>query len=1132
MGISHRRAPQRLGLAAGLAAASMVLAGAAGNAATAVTQPNATAASTRVIVLLNSQSGSASAAEAPVLSQVRASGASHVVTFDAVASFAATVSANEAVALSANPAVASVVPDNTVTVAPPTSAQAPTTPAPRKAAPHTAASVPANVCPADPNKPLIEPEGLQTIHAAQAQAAGVTGKGVTVAYIADGVNPNNADFIRPNGQHVFTNYVDFSGEGPNAPSGGAEAFGDASTIAAQGRQVYDLSDFVNAGASALPKGCNIKILGVAPGASILGLKAGGALFSNSAILQSIDYAIHHHVNVLNESFGSNAYPDNSNRDTIQLFNDAAVKAGITVTVSTGDAGVTGTQGTPSTDPNVISAAASTDSQTYAQTGYAAFKFSNGKWVNNNISALSSGGISQGGRVPDLVAPGEADWSLCDNTKLSDGSLKFGECTNYQGAGAGAQIQPFGGTSQSAPMTAGTAALVIQAFRDSHHGQSPSPALVKQFIVSTTQDLNVPASEQGAGLIDADAAVKAAQAYKGTGKVAAGETLVSPSQATLRGKPGAAAGTEVSVTNTGTKAETVKAGTRSYATVAGSSHSATASINAATDPTFVYATTGAPWAYKKVTFKVAKGADRLSATIAWKGDNKLQSDGSTVGKIVRLTLLDPHGTYEANSRPQGGAVSPNHSFIDVRNPTAGTWTAILYTPQSGAQAYTGSVLLADSTQNAVKDGSVSPSSLKLKAGQSGHFKVSTHIDGDHGDASEAVTIATSNGQHSSVPIVTRPIIPISKGKGNFTGTITGGNARDFAPTETLTYAFDVPAGTHDLNLGLNLNSDRHELIEGALLDPDGEAIDVSSNATSFDQNGNVVDTGWGLQLAQSAPEKGRWRFVLIATNAVSGQEVSQGFRGTIRLNTVKVSAKLPSSAKSKLTAGKASNFTVKYTNNGAAAMPVLVDPRLTKVTNVTLAPLFGPATVPLPITTTFPPAYLVPPGTQSFSLQAKSSLPAQVETQGPLGMPDVYGAESTTSTARVTEAGGRHQVARGLWGSFVQEIGPFTDAKPAQPGTTTLTGVARTQAFDTTVTSSTGDAYAASIGENSPFNPVVVSPGKTGSVTVTIKPSGKKGSVVSGVLYLTTTPGTYNGHMGAVSTSGDVIAAIPYTYTIG
>ncbi len=88
--------------------------------------------------------------------------------------------------------------------------------------------------------------------------------------------------------------------------------------------------------------------------------------------------------------------------------------------------------------------------------------------------------------------------------------------------------------------------------------------------------------------------------------------------------------------------------------------------------------------------------------------------------------------------------------------------------------------------------------------------------------------------------------------------------------------------------------------------------------------------------------------------------------------------------------------------------------------------------------------------------------------------------------------------------------------------------ATTEAFDAAVASSTGDLELASINPATTFSPVVINPGQSATITVTITPSGSSGTVVSGTLFvddfLTNVPPF--GQQGA-----DELTGIPYTYTI-
>ena len=151
---------------------------------------------------------------------------------------------------------------------------------------------------------------------------------------------------------------------------------------------------------------------MAPGVSLVGLDAfdKDGLSPSSAILEAIDWAVtRDHVNVLNESIGGLTFPDTQTADLVQEADDAAVSAGVTVTVAAGDTGVYDTINSPATDPNVITTASTTTFHAQAQVGkFASFVGADGHsvkgWVNDNISSLDSGGEDSAGRTVDLAAP--------------------------------------------------------------------------------------------------------------------------------------------------------------------------------------------------------------------------------------------------------------------------------------------------------------------------------------------------------------------------------------------------------------------------------------------------------------------------------------------------------------------------------------------------------------------------------------------------------------------------------------------------------------------------------------------------------------------------------------------------------
>jgi hypothetical protein len=1098
-----------------------------------------------------------------------------ITHFSLANAFAATITPAQAAALAKNPAVASVTADVRVTLTPPaTTAPASTkrssTPAPAgtlicpSASAGATESNPYAVCPSNPNDPLVEPEGLGSIHAISTPGSPgaqsiASGAGVKVAVIADGLDPNAPDFIRPDGSSVVVDYKDFSGEGTQTPTGGAEEMGDASTIAAQGLVSHDLSTFVNE-AHPLPAGCNIRILGVAPGASIVALKVLGNTFESdtTSIIQAINYAVTvDHVDVINESIGADSYAGPASQDAIELFNDEAVAAGVTVVAASGDAGANGTIGVPAADPNIISAAATTDYRIYQQIGYTGTTLSNGRWVNDNIGAFSSGGVTPAGQTPTLAAPGDSGWAACSTSPV------LTECMNLKNKPQPSDIEVFGGTSQSSPFIAGVAALVIQAYRDSHHGDSPTPALVRQLLTSTATNLGAPATEQGAGLVNARAAVEAARQVS---QPAAGGShlLLSTDQILDQAAPGTEQVNDVTLTNTGSDQITVFPKLEQLTTVGTPEvQTVTMSSNDTTDPTVIGAG-GTVQPYKTMTFTVQPGIDRLALAATYPAAGTSGPPTFFSSPDIDIVAIAPDGSYISNDRPQGAVQSGNYGNLDVVDPQAGSWTVILAVkPGSGAGFGTLpfsniNVQVQATQQRWTETGLTTPDVVTIPAGMSKTVKTRIDIPASGGDTIDSLTFGRVGSGLPEVPVVLRTLIPTASGTGTFSGTITGGNGRGGNYAQSFSYSFAVAPGHRDLEVSTLLAKAEadNDVIEGVLVDPNGEVRSEDTNNTLQAELASGVLTSPGMEITTANPPAGIWQLIIVVLNSVNGADLSMPFSGTIGFDQVQLSGQLPQSAATVLPQGKPTSITLHYTNNGVQPLPIQVDARTTTQQAIPLTSFTGQDTVTVPgnlISIEEPPLFLVPPQTSSVTFQATSSQPLLVNAKGPsasviVGGQDLVGdlqaaqQGGTTSTVTHTSPAGDY-VTQGGWGVSAGQVGTFTgygDCQPAPAGcpvfpsaTAKVSAVATAPGFDTTVTSSTGDYYQPAGSLLFDLSAPVVNPGDTLPITLTITPNAPVGTVVRGTLNLVTAGNSVAlFKLLGFAVSGDVMESIPYTYTVG
>jgi Subtilase family len=1094
------------------------------------------------------RSAEIASAQAPLMRELRQVHATHIQPYRLVDAFAATVSKGEAARLKSTAGVREVIPDVMIREALPSepaiarAKAGPRTTKARAEATPTSTPTPApltpNVVPGacgSNGAVQLDPEGLALTNtdsddpsAKTARSLGITGAGVKVAWIADGVDPNNINFIRANSTSAFVDYQDFSGDGPGQPTSGDEAFLDANTIAGQGLHTYDVNGF---SAQPDPGACNVRIEGVAPGASLVGLDVFGSFeaTAESNFLQAINYAVvTDHVNVINESFGSNPFPDLTALDATDQFNDAAVAAGVTVAVSSGDAGSTNTIGSPASDPRVISAGASTDFRFYAQTNYAAARyFATTGWLDDNISSLSSGGFQQNAGTVDMVAPGDLSFASCD------ASPTFAGCVNLKGQSS--DIEESGGTSESSPFVAGAAALVIQAYRQTHGGVTPAPALIKQILTSTATNTGAPAAEQGAGLLNSYKAVELAESvHTASGSPApTGNTLLtSTSQLTAVGAAGSRHSWQVTVTNTGANTQSVQLHGQAIGPDQ-NVQTGSVTLSDTTSPQFTNYQ-GLPNNYAVIHFNVRPAAARLDASIAYPS-----APGSGNNARVRLILIDPRGRLAAHSLPQGVG---NFGNADVRQPVPGTWTGVIFGDVAADGGTNGTIPWRVATQRFTSFGRVSPPSIHLAPGASRTVTVAADSPATPGDSAGSIVLSSNLGgvdsvlgpESTSIPVTLRTLVNAQGG--TFSGVLSGGNGRPPGEGQVDYYQIRIGAGHKSIAASVSLANDASDPVGAYLVSPDGDVAGYGQNSLETG-NFNTGPVSLTPELSLTAysldPVPGLWTLIVDFANPVAGDEVSQHFTGSIRLDHVSAKAAgLPDSASTMLAAGTPVTVPVTITNHGAAPEDFFADARLATTATMTLAAQFGTSDtgIGLPLVTS-PPFWLVPTQTSGVAVSASATRPVQFDFSPASGDPDLSSSPpgsgslcSTTSSGSYTPPDG--VVTSGAWDAVPAECGPYPAGAPS--GTASMSMSATAKAFDPAITAASGDFWQQAVNPSASFSPLVLSPGQTGTINVTITPAGPAGTVVSGDLYVDDFVGDIPPYG---QEAGDELAAIPYTYTI-
>jgi hypothetical protein len=275
-----------------------------------------------------------------------------------------------------------------------------------------------------------------------------------------------------------------------------------------------------------------------------------------------------------------------------------------------------------------------------------------------------------------------------------------------------------------------------------------------------------------------------------------------------------------------------------------------------------------------------------------------------------------------------------------------------------------------------------------------------------------------------------------------------------------------------------------------------------------------------------PAAGQWTIIVTFTNPVSGDALDTQLTGRVSFAPVGATAAgVPQG--STLTRGKSTTVTVTVHNTSQGVESYFLDPRLNKDVTVQLASIVPTTGLTLPLSyNTAEPQWIVPTQTSALGMAVTSTAPVRFDTSPYNGEPDL-GSTSTGDDAYAAYSA--PFVTQGDWDIVPQPTGPFGPTSAAPNSTASLFMTAVTQGFNADAASASGDLWELGVNASAAFSPVVVQPGGTATLTLTITPAERPGTVVSGNIYLDDSSSLSN---NGYSPTGGELAAFPYRYTVG